>query len=230
MKTLRHAKPALVTVFVALMLVVAVDYTSFAATGSSFVLGKSNSAGATTKLTRTTSGSVLTLISKSSANAPLAVNGRGRVANLNADKVDGLDSTQLRGQRGPAGPAGPQGPGSVDFDHTVLGTASDLVPLLKTSDGISLYANCQGYGAAFSVRAVTWDNIRYSGTVSYDQEAPRTLAGTTWWLAVYRTDPVPSTYVANILLTDTVTHRSQRLDIYATRDGADCHYTGQFTP
>ncbi|KRA38943.1 MULTISPECIES: hypothetical protein [unclassified Nocardioides] len=227
MKTLRHAKPVLVTVFVALMLVVAVDYTSFAATGSSFVLGKSNSAGATTKLTRTTSGSVLTLISKSSANAPFAVNGKGRVTNLNADKVDGLDSTQLRGQ---TGPAGPQGPGSIDFDYTVFGSASDLVPLLKTSDGISLYASCQSYGAAFSVRTTNWDTFRYSGTLSYDQEAPRTLAGATVWLPVYRADPVTHNYAMNVLLTHTITHRSQRLDIYATRDGADCHYTGQFTP
>lgn len=45
----------------------------------------------------------------SASDPPFATNGGGRVANLNADKVDGLDAEQLRGQRGPAGPAGPQG-------------------------------------------------------------------------------------------------------------------------
>ena len=40
-----------------------------------------------------------------------------KVANFNADKVDGLDSGELRGQQGPPGPRGPQGepgePGSA---------------------------------------------------------------------------------------------------------------------
>lgn len=45
----------------------------------------------------------------SASDPPFATNGGGRVANLNADKVDGLDADQLRGQQGPAGPAGPQG-------------------------------------------------------------------------------------------------------------------------
>lgn len=42
-------------------------------------------------------------------DAPFATNGTGLVANLNADKVDGLDASQLKGQQGPAGPQGPQG-------------------------------------------------------------------------------------------------------------------------
>lgn len=41
---------------------------------------------------------------------PFVTNGAGLVANLNADKVDGLDADQLRGARGPAGPVGPTGP------------------------------------------------------------------------------------------------------------------------
>ncbi len=45
----------------------------------------------------------------SAADAPFATNGGGVVANLNADKVDGLDAAQLRGAQGPAGPAGAAG-------------------------------------------------------------------------------------------------------------------------
>lgn len=41
---------------------------------------------------------------------PFTTNATGLVENLNADKVDGLDATQLQGQRGPEGPRGPDGP------------------------------------------------------------------------------------------------------------------------
>jgi hypothetical protein len=43
-------------------------------------------------------------------NVPFSVDDNdGLVRNLNADKVDGLDAEQLRGQTGPQGPAGPAG-------------------------------------------------------------------------------------------------------------------------
>ncbi|MEX2194859.1 MAG: hypothetical protein WD844_06195 [Thermoleophilaceae bacterium] len=44
------------------------------------------------------------------AGAPFTTNATGLVTNLNADKVDGLDASQLQGQTGPQGSAGPQGP------------------------------------------------------------------------------------------------------------------------
>lgn len=46
----------------------------------------------------------------SPSDPPFLTNGTGRVANLNADKVDGLDAAQLQGQQGPPGPPGPPGP------------------------------------------------------------------------------------------------------------------------
>ena len=45
----------------------------------------------------------------SAGEAPFATNGAGLVTNLNADKVDGLDAAQLRGEQGPAGPKGDTG-------------------------------------------------------------------------------------------------------------------------
>lgn len=69
---------------------------ALAATGHGFILGKSNSANKVTTLSRTTGGSVLSLHSKSSSSAPLTVNGTGKVANLNVDKLDGLDSSALK--------------------------------------------------------------------------------------------------------------------------------------
>jgi hypothetical protein len=77
------------------ILVLAANSAVYAATGGKFILGKTNKANKVSTLTRTTSGSALNLVTKSSGNAPMTVNGRGTVGNLNADMVDGLDSTEL---------------------------------------------------------------------------------------------------------------------------------------
>lgn len=78
------------------ILVLAANTVTLAATGQGFLLGKSNGANNITALTRTTSGTVLKLQSLSPTNPPLAVNGTGKVANLNADRLDGLDATALQ--------------------------------------------------------------------------------------------------------------------------------------
>lgn len=93
---MRHLKTLLTVIGAVTVLVLAANTVALAATGQGFILGASNSANKVTKLSRTTSGSVLSLHSKSAANAPLTVNGRGKVTNLNADLLDGLDSTSLR--------------------------------------------------------------------------------------------------------------------------------------
>lgn len=74
------------------VLVLASNTVAIAATGKGFILGKTNAAKTTTTLKRTTAGSALSLRTKSSANAPLTVNGTGVVTNFNADKLDGLDA------------------------------------------------------------------------------------------------------------------------------------------
>jgi hypothetical protein len=82
----------------ALVLAVVANGVAVAATGQGFVLGRHNAANKATTLARTTSGPALQVRTASTANAPFIVNGRGRVANLNADKVDGLDAERLRHQ------------------------------------------------------------------------------------------------------------------------------------
>jgi len=86
-------RTVLTTVFVAVMLVVGIDYVSFAATGGHALLGTINKANKTTTFKRTTAGAPVTLTTKTSTSPPLATNGRGKVANLNADLLDGKDST-----------------------------------------------------------------------------------------------------------------------------------------
>ena len=91
----RRLTTALTVIGAVTVLVLAANTVAIATTGHGFLLGKSNTANAATTLSRTTRGTALVVKTKSSANSPFAVNGKGRVANLNADKLDGLDSTQL---------------------------------------------------------------------------------------------------------------------------------------
>jgi len=87
-------------------LFVALGGTTYAATGGNFLLGKPNTASATTSLTAPVAGKGLQVTNASthvgatalglnvaSGHAPFTVNSGGKVVNLNADKLDGLDST-----------------------------------------------------------------------------------------------------------------------------------------
>lgn len=65
--------------------------TAYAATGGKFILGSSNSATKTTTLTNSR-GTALSLKSKSGTPS-LAVSSSTKVTNLNADKLDNLDSS-----------------------------------------------------------------------------------------------------------------------------------------
>lgn len=67
---------------------------AYAATGGTFLLGKANSASTITTLSNS-AGTALSLKSKA-GTAPLAVNGTTKVTNLNADLLDGLNSSSFR--------------------------------------------------------------------------------------------------------------------------------------
>lgn len=86
--------PVLKTAAFAVVLVLAVDYASFAATGQSALLGRVNKANRVTVVERTTAGPALSVVTRP-GSAPLKVNRPIKVANLNADRLDGLDSTRL---------------------------------------------------------------------------------------------------------------------------------------
>jgi hypothetical protein len=88
-------KSVLAAVGIAMAIVLSLDYVSFAANGHSFLLGQSNSASNKTNLNRTHAGAALGLSTKS-GSAPLTVNRSAKVTHLNADLVDGLDSSVLQ--------------------------------------------------------------------------------------------------------------------------------------
>jgi hypothetical protein len=87
-------------------LFVALGGTTYAATGGNFILGNPNSASSTTSLTAPVAGKGLQVTNTStgagatalglntaSGHPPFTVNSGTKVTNLNADKLDGLDST-----------------------------------------------------------------------------------------------------------------------------------------
>jgi hypothetical protein len=89
-----------------LALFIALGGTTYAATGGNFILGKPNSASSTTSLTAPVAGKGLQVTNTSThvgaaalglnvagGHAPFTVNSGTKVSNLNADKLDGLDST-----------------------------------------------------------------------------------------------------------------------------------------
>ena len=107
---------------VILGLTVGVTGAAFGANGANFLLGKSNAANAITQLVGTVAGPSLQIDNNSAdsaataldlqveaGKAPMKVNSDTQVANLNADKVDGLNASQLGGLSGvePVGAAGP---------------------------------------------------------------------------------------------------------------------------
>lgn len=91
----RRLTTALTVIGAVTVLVLAANTVALATTGHALLTGKINKASKLTTLSRTTPGTALQVRTKSSANAPFAVNGKGKVANLNADQLDGLDSTRL---------------------------------------------------------------------------------------------------------------------------------------
>jgi len=88
-------KATTATAAAAAVLILGIDATTYAATGDSLLLGQINQATRATVIERTQPGPVLRLTTRSSADAPFSTNATGRVARLNADRVDGKDASAL---------------------------------------------------------------------------------------------------------------------------------------
>ena len=162
---MRRLKTFVSALVVALVVTASLDYAASAATGHAFVLGQLNKANRTTALQRTTSGPALSLTTTSTAAAPLAVNGRGKVANLNADRIDGLDSSALMGVRAQVA--------RFVFDSTQLVHVGRLATL---SPGTYLATlNVTFIGAGGSTAAPTTFSCEFDQTGNGDTEVERGL-------------------------------------------------------
>lgn len=91
----QRAKTTLTALAIAATVVVTMDAYTYAGTGDSLLLGKSNKAGRTTSITNNGPGPALSLHAKGN-RAPLAVDSTAKVARLNADIVDGKGASALQ--------------------------------------------------------------------------------------------------------------------------------------
>ncbi|MEX2196669.1 MAG: collagen-like protein [Thermoleophilaceae bacterium] len=102
---------------------------------------------------------------------PFTTNAGGLVANLNADKVDGLDAAQLRGLQGPAGPAGPQGEAGAPGPAGAQGAPGEPATRLLAA----VESACTGLDrsvGALSVNPVTGSQCR----IRFDRDISRCYA------------------------------------------------------
>lgn len=91
----RLRRPLLLASALAAAFLVTIDAASFAATGSGLILGRANTASAPTTIANDAAGPVLRLQTSTTASAPFTTNAAGKVVNLHADKLDGMDAAMI---------------------------------------------------------------------------------------------------------------------------------------
>jgi hypothetical protein len=143
---------------------------SYAASGGNFILGQSNSASSTTSLTRTganagkglqvsntstTTGATALGLNVAAGHPPFTVNSGTKVANLNADKLDGIDSSGLV-----------QGRGKLLSNRIAIAALANSETLLTIPGLGELNASCGSEAANFEV---DWQNTS-SSTIDVWQE------------------------------------------------------------
>ena len=148
----------------------------YAATGGNFILGQANSATSETQLTSNAATQTLGVTNSASKPAarfvtgagvaPFSVASQGKVLNLNADKLDGLDSTGFI-KAGPCAPvascSGSNAGGAIGVNPGTIGTIA-LVPGLfavryfcpanLANQGVITYVNSSS--ATENVRRQRW--------------------------------------------------------------------------
>lgn len=154
-KTVQIGKVAALAVGLAVMLAVLLGVATTAlaaAPGDPFRLGRLNVIDRISVLRGESNGPMLRVFNRGNSPAldlrtkagkpPLTVNSAARVPRLNADKVDGKDASQLRGQQGPQGEQGEVGiserevvTGSSRFDSDGVKATGAACPPGKTTLG-----------------------------------------------------------------------------------------------
>ena len=141
LKTLGSHVRGNVVAYIALF--IALGGTTYAATGQPFTLGQSNTANAPTSLTaspsfagkalqvtntNTGAGATALGLNVASGHAPFTVNSPTKVANLNADQLDGLDSTSFVPSSGfrRVGPVTTTPPSPNGLDEPLVARIGDL--------------------------------------------------------------------------------------------------------
>lgn len=129
--------------------------TAYAATGGKFILGQSNSANKVSTLSNS-AGTALSLNSKA-GTPPLKVNRAVKVANLNADKLDGLDSGAFARTAGQTGLVFTTTEGLVPFDMDLDGDVDYLGAIAVCPEG-TIVTGGGGYTYGTSQIVDSWGN------------------------------------------------------------------------
>lgn len=159
---MRHLRTILGVIGAAAVLVLAANTVSMAATGQPFLLGKTNFAGAVTTVERTTTGPAFKITNDNTSSAPIVTNGTGKVDNLNADKVDGIDSSAMQ---------------NLSYtwrdEFTDTTSVSYTVPLATGSYLINYSSFLQGAGVGSIdclVKEINGLNTRYTARVALNND------------------------------------------------------------
>jgi hypothetical protein len=185
-KKLRSGRPSHATVVAYLALFAALGGTTYAATGGNFILGQPNSASSRTSLsapiadralqvtnTNTGTGATALGLNVAAGRPPFTVNSGTKVANLNADKLDGKDSSAFRASNFVR---------RIDFDRTDVDTP--FATRILTHKEMYMDARCFLQDNAthlfVSVGTSVEAEINYTWQVGTDDQTPSPEAkGTT---------------------------------------------------
>jgi hypothetical protein len=159
-RALRRVSPSMAVALLALF--VALGGVGYSATGGTFILGQANTATSQSTLSAATAGKTLVLtntdpsatskalaLNVPSGHAPFEVNSSAKVGNLNADKLDGLDSTAFA-RLGVAQSAGAGSAAGV-IDVTNIASGNGAVGRTADGGGSGVYGqnmSTGGYGVA----------------------------------------------------------------------------------
>jgi hypothetical protein len=175
---MRRRRPHLTyaNVMVTLIAFIVLGGAAYAATGGNFILGQSNSASSKTSLsapisdkalqltnTNTGTGATALGLNVASGHAPFTVNSGTKVANLNADKLDGIDSSGFVPNSG-LRRVGPVIATPAPGDHAQ--------PVLATIGHLTFIGTClPDFGGNDSVGVVVASDVNHSTYASITQNA-----------------------------------------------------------
>ena len=91
----RSSQTLVATLGATALLVVGIDLATYAGTGDTLVIGQLNRSNSATVVSNDAGGPALRLKTAARTDAPLSVNGIGKVTHLNADQVDGKGAREL---------------------------------------------------------------------------------------------------------------------------------------
>jgi hypothetical protein len=170
-------RPSAAMVVACLALFIALGSAGYAANGGNFILGQANSATSATALTSNNPGRTLKLTQQSSASGatalglnvpagkpPFTVNSGTKVTNLNADKLDGIDSASFL-QKGMAQSMNVTSAGGV-VDVTNTGTTNGVQGKSGAAGTSGVYGEHSGAGFGIAGRATSPLGVAVFGDAS----------------------------------------------------------------